>query len=151
MGIPNHLTCLLRNLYAEQDSTVRAGHGTTESFKIGKEVHQSCILSPCLFNFYVEYIMWNAGLDESQAGIKAAGRNINKPYGCKSWIIKMAEHQRIDAFKLWCWRRLFRVPGTARKSNQSTLKDINNGYSLKGLMLKLQYFGHLMWRANSWK
>ena len=77
MGIPDHLTCLLRNLNACQEATVRTGHGTTDWFQIGKVVHQDCILSPCLFNLYAEYIMRNAGLDESQAGIKIAGRNIN--------------------------------------------------------------------------
>ena len=77
MGIPNHLTCLLRNLYAGQEPTVRTGHGTTDWFQIGKGVHQGYILSPCLFNFYAEYIMRNAGLEETQAGIKIAGRNIN--------------------------------------------------------------------------
>ena len=77
MAIPDHLTCLLRNLYAGQEATVRTGHGTTDWFQIGKEVHQGCILSPCLFNFYVEYIMRNTGLEEAQAGIKIAWRNIN--------------------------------------------------------------------------
>uniref|UniRef100_A0AC11DY10 Uncharacterized protein n=1 Tax=Ovis aries TaxID=9940 RepID=A0AC11DY10_SHEEP len=77
MGIPDHLTCLLRNLYAGQEATVRTGHGTTDWFQIGKEVRQGCILSPCLFNFYAEYTMRNAGLEETQAGIKTAGRNIN--------------------------------------------------------------------------
>ena len=79
MGISDHLTCLLRNLYAGREATVRTGHGTTDWFKIGKGVHQGCILSPCFFNFYAEYIMRNAGLDEAQAGIKIARRNINKP------------------------------------------------------------------------
>ena len=78
MEIPDHLTCLLRNLYAGQETTVRTGRGTTVWLKIGKGVHQGCILSPCLFNLYAEYIMQNAGLDDSQAGIKIAGRNINK-------------------------------------------------------------------------
>ena len=77
MGIPDHLTCLLRNLYAGQEATVRTGHGTTDWFQIGKGVHQGCIFSPCLFNFYTENIMRNAGLEETQAGIKTAGRNIN--------------------------------------------------------------------------
>ena len=77
MGIPDHLTCLLRNLYASQEATVRAGHGTTHWFQIGKDVHQGCILSPCLFNFYAEYVMRNTGLEEAQAGIKIARRNIN--------------------------------------------------------------------------
>ena len=205
MGIPDHLTCLLRNLYAGQEATVRTGCGTTDWFQIGKGVHQGCILSPCLFNFYAEYIMRNAGLEDTQAGIKIAGRNINNfrcadgskitadgdcsheikrrlllgrkvmtnidsifksrditlptkvhlvkamvfpvvMYGCESWTMKKAEHQRIDAFELWCWRRLLRVPWTARRSNQSILKEISPGISLEGMMLKLklQYFGHLM-------
>ena len=77
MGIPGHLICLLRNLYAGQEVTVRTGHGTTDLFQIRKRIHQGCILSSCLFNLYAEYIRRNAGLDEAQAGIKTAGRNIN--------------------------------------------------------------------------
>ena len=77
VGIPDHSTCLLRNLYAGQEATIRTGHGTTDWFQIGKGVRQGCILSSCLFNFYAEYIMRNAGLEEAQAGIKTAGRNIN--------------------------------------------------------------------------
>ena len=77
MGIPNHLACLLRNLYAGQEATVRTGHGTTDLFQVGKGVHQGCILSPCLFNLYAEYIMQNDELDEAQAGIKIVRRNIN--------------------------------------------------------------------------
>ena len=77
IGIPDHLTCLLRNLYAGQEATVRTGHGTTDWFQIGKGVRQGCILPPCLFNLYTEDIIWNAGLDEAQAGIKISGRNIN--------------------------------------------------------------------------
>ena len=76
MGIPDHLICLLRNLYAGQEAVVRTGHGRTEWFQMGKEVHQGCILSPCSFNLYAEYIMRNAGLEEAQNGIKVAGRNI---------------------------------------------------------------------------
>ena len=77
MAIQDHLTCLLRNLYAGQEATVRNGHGTTDWFQIWKGVHQGCILSPCLFNLYAEYIMRNSGLEEAQAGIKIAGRTIN--------------------------------------------------------------------------
>uniref|UniRef100_A0A8B9WYQ2 Reverse transcriptase domain-containing protein n=1 Tax=Bos mutus grunniens TaxID=30521 RepID=A0A8B9WYQ2_BOSMU len=272
MGIPDHLTCLLRNLYAGQEATVRTGHGTTDWFQIGKGVCQGCILSPCLFNLYAEYIMQNAGLGEAQAGIKIARRNINNlryaddttlmaeseeelksrlmkvkeesekvglklniqktkimasgpitsweidretvetvlhfifggsqitadgdcsheikrrlllgrkvmtnldsilksrditlptrvrlvkamvypvvMYECESCTVKKAERRRIDAFGLWCWRRLLRVPWTARRSNQSILKEISPGCSLEGLMLKLklQYFGHLMRRVDS--
>ena len=77
MGIPDHLTCLLRNLYAGQEATVRTGHGPTDRFQIGKGVHQGCILSPCLFNLYAEYIMRNAGLEEAQARIKTDRKNVN--------------------------------------------------------------------------
>ena len=77
IGIPDHLTCLLRNLYAGQEATIRTGHGTMDWVQIGKGLHQGCIFSPCLFNLYAEYIMRNAGLNEAQAGIKIPGRNIN--------------------------------------------------------------------------
>uniref|UniRef100_A0A4W2GUH4 Reverse transcriptase domain-containing protein n=1 Tax=Bos indicus x Bos taurus TaxID=30522 RepID=A0A4W2GUH4_BOBOX len=266
VGIPDHLNCFLRNLYAGQEAIVRTGHGTTDWFQIGR-VRQGCILSPCLFNSYAEYIMRNAGLEEAQTGIKIARRNINNLryaddttlmaeseeelksllmkvkveseniglklniqktkimasspitsweidgetvetvldfiflgskitadgdcsheikrclllgrkvmtnldsifksrditlptkvrlvkamvfpvviYGCESWTVKKAGCQRIDTFELWCWRRLLRVPWTARRSNQSILKEVSPGYSLEGMMLKLklQYFGHLM-------
>ena len=240
MEIPDHLTCLLRNLYTGQEATVRSGHGRTDWFQTGKGVRQGCILSPCLFNLYAEYIMRNARLEEAQAGIKTARRNIYNlryaddttlmaeskeklnsllikvkeesekvglkiniqktktmasgpitswqidgekvetvtdfilegsrittygdcsseikrqlllgrkvrtkldsllkstditlstkvclvkamvfpvvMYECESWTIKKAEHQGIDAFDLWCWRRLLRVPWTARRPNQS--------------------------------
>ena len=88
-GVPNDLTCLLRNLYADQDVTVRDGHGTTDWFQIGKGLHLGSILSPCLFNFYAKYIMHNAGLDEAQAGIKISGRNINN-LRCADTITLMA-------------------------------------------------------------
>ena len=272
MEIPDNLTCLLRNLYAGQEVTVRMGHGTTDWFQIGKGVCKGCILSTCLFNLYAEYIMQNARVDEAQARIKIARRNSNnlrysddtilmlereeelkgllikvkeetekaalklniqktkimasspitswrieeetmetvidfiflvsqitadgdcgheikrclllgrkaitnldsilksrditlptKPHiaksmifpvamnGCESWTIKIAEHQRMDAFELWCWRRLLRVSWTSRRSNKSILKEINPEYSLEGLMLKLklQYLGHLIRRADS--
>ena len=93
MGIPDHLTCLLRNLYAGQEATVRTGHGTTDLLQNGKGKHQGCILSPCLFNLYAEYIMKNAGLDEAQTGIKIARRNINNlRYGDDTTL--MAESER---------------------------------------------------------
>ena len=89
MGIPDHLTCLLRNLYAGQEATVRTGHGTTDWFQIGKGVCQGCVLSPCLFNLYVEHTMQNAGLDEAQAGIKIARRTINN--------LRYADHTTLTA------------------------------------------------------
>ena len=259
MGIPDHLTCLLRNLYAGQEATVRTGQGPTDWFQIGKGVRQGCILSPCLCNLYAEYIMRNARLEEAQAGIKIARWNINNlryaddttlmaeseeelksllmkvkeesekfglklniqktkimasgsitswqtdgetmetvtdfllldstitadgdcshkikrhlllgrkgmtnldsilksrditlsakvhlvkavvfpvvTYGCVNWTIKKAEHWRIDAFELWFWRRLLRVPWTARTSILFILKEISPEYSLEELMLKLK-------------
>ena len=124
MGIPDHPTCLLRNLYAGQEATVRTGHGTTDWFQIGKGVHQGCILSPFLFIkvHLVKVIVFPEVM-----------------YGCESWTIKKAEHQIIDAFELWYWRRLLRVPWPARRSNQPILKETSPEYSLEGLMLKLKF------------
>ena len=105
--MPDHLTCLLRNLYAGQEATVRTGHGKTDWFQIGKGVHQGCILSPCLFNFHAEYIMRNAGLEETQAGIKIAGRNINdttlmaeSEEELKSLLMKVKEESKKVGLKL---------------------------------------------------
>uniref|UniRef100_A0A803TW69 Reverse transcriptase domain-containing protein n=1 Tax=Anolis carolinensis TaxID=28377 RepID=A0A803TW69_ANOCA len=272
MGIPSHLVCLLRNLYKDQVATVRTDHRTTDWFKIGKGVRQDCILSPCLFNLYAEHIMRHAGLEESKARVKIAGRNINNlryaddttlmaeseeelrslitkvkeesakaglqlnikktkimattpidnwqiegenmeavtdftflgakitadadcsqeirrrlllgmramanldkivksrditlatkvrivkamvfpivTYGCESWAIRNAERRKIDAFELWCWRKILRVPWTTRRSNQSIVQEITPGCSLEGTILeaKLKYFGHIMRRQES--
>ena len=123
MGIPDHLTCLLRNLYAGQEATVRTGHGTTDWFQIGKGVRQGCILSPCLFNFYAEYIMRNAGLEETQAGIKIAGRNINnlryaddttlmtESKEVKSLLVKVKEESEKVGLKLNIQKSKFMVSG----------------------------------------
>ena len=119
IGIPDHLNCLLRNLYAGQKTTVRTLYGTMDWFEIGKGVCQGCILSPCLLNFYAEYIMRNTGLDEAQAGIKIAGRSINNlryaddtthlvkamvfpvvMYGCESWTVKITTNCG-NLFKRW--------------------------------------------------
>ena len=97
MGIPDHMTCLLRNLYAGQEATVRTGHGTTDWFQIGKGVLQGCMLSPRLFNLYAEYIMRNAGLEETQAGIKIAGRNISN-FRCADDTTLMAESKELRAY-----------------------------------------------------
>ena len=103
MGIPDHLTCLLRNLYASQEATVSTGHGTTDWFQIRKGVCQSCILSPCLFNLHAEYIMWNAGLDEARAGIKISGRNINNfRYADDTTLIAESKEERAS---WWKWKR----------------------------------------------
>ena len=97
MGMPDHLTCLLRNLYAGQEATVRTGHVTTDGFQTGKGICQGCVLSPCLFNLYAEYIMRNSGLDEAQAGIKIAGGNINNlRYGDDTTLMAESEKEPVD-------------------------------------------------------
>ena len=119
MGIPEHLTCVLRNLYAGQEATVRTGHGTTDWFQTGKGVRQVCILSPCIFNLYAEYIMRNAGLEKTQAGIKFAGRNINslrysddttpmaeseeelKSHRSNCWVCRALPSSSVEGFPWW--------------------------------------------------
>ena len=96
-GIPDYLTCILRNLYADQEARVRTGHGTADWFQIGRGVCQGCILSPCLFNLYAEYIMWNVGLDESQAGIKISGRNINNLRYADDIILMAASEEELNS------------------------------------------------------
>ena len=97
MGIPDHLTCLLRNLHTGEEATVRTGHGTTHWFQIGKGVCKSCILSPCLFNLYAEYIMRNAGLEEAQAGIKISGRNINNLRYANDTTLKAESEEKLKS------------------------------------------------------
>ena len=104
MGILDCLTCLLRNLYAGQEATVRTRHGTMDWFQIGKGVHQDCILSPCLFDFYAEYIMWNAGLEEARAGIKIAGRNINNFRYADDTTLREESEKELRA-SWWKWKR----------------------------------------------
>ena len=106
MGIPDNLTCLLRNLYADQEATVGTGHTTTDWFQIGKGVHQGCILSPCLFNFYAEYIMRNAGVEEAQNGVKIAARNINNfRYADDTTLIAESEEE-LKSFLMMLKRRV---------------------------------------------
>ena len=138
MGIPNHLTFPLRNLYAGQEVTVRTGHGTTDWFQIGKGVYQGCILSPCLFNLYAEYIMRNAGLDEAQAGIKTAGRNINNlryaddttlmaqsEEELRSLLMKLKEESEKVGLKLNIQKTKIMVssPITSRQTDGETVTD----------------------------
>ena len=106
MGIPEYLTCLLRNLYAGQEATVRTGHETTDWFQIGKGVHQGCILSPCLFNVYAEYIMKNAGLDEAQAGIKIARRNISNLRYADDTILLAESEEELKSLLMKLKRRV---------------------------------------------
>ena len=142
MGIPDHLTCLLRNLCAGQEATVRTGHGTTDWFQIGEGVHQGCILSPCLFNFYAEHIMINAGLEEAQAGI-IAGRNItNLRYAddttlmaeseeeLKSLLMKVTEESEKDGLKLNIQKTKIMVSGpiTSWEIDGETVKQCQTLY-----------------------
>ena len=103
MGTPDHLTYLLRNLYAGQEATVRTGHGTTDWFQIGKGVCQGCMLSPCLFNLYVEYIIRNAGLDETLAGIKTARRNINNLRYADDTTLMAESEEELKRRPFYCW------------------------------------------------
>ena len=120
MGIPDHITCLLRNLYAGQEVIVRTRDGTTDWFQIGKGVHQGCILSPCLFNLYVEYIMWNVRLDEAQTEIKIARRNINN-LRCANDTTLMAESNENKTASWWRWKR--RVKKLAENSTFRKLRS----------------------------
>ena len=139
MKIPDNLTCLLRNLYADQEATVRTGHGITDWFQIGKGVRQGCILSPCLFNLYAEYIMRNAGLDEAQAGLKIAGRNINnlryaddttlmaKSEELKSLLLKVKEEREKVGLKLNIQKTKIMASGpiTSWQIDGETVTDFN--------------------------
>ena len=139
MGIPDHLTCLLRNLYAGQEAIVRTGHGTTDWFQIGKAVSQGCILSPCLFNLYAEYIMRNAGLDEAQTGIKIVGGNINNhryaddtsrmaesEEELKSLLMKMKEESEKVGLKLNIRKTKIMASGpiTSRQIDGETMETV---------------------------
>ena len=127
MGIPDHLTCLLRNLYAGQEATVRTGHGTTDRFQVGQGVRQGCILSPCLFNFYAEYIMRNAWLDEAQAGIKIAGS-----FFCRSWCCLCARSVR--TWYLFCEAAAEETPALAmvdEKPKEGVKAENNDHINLK--------------------
>ena len=145
MGIPDHLTCLLRNLYAGQEATVRTGHGTTDWFQTGKGVQRLLLGRKVMTSLDSIFKSSDITLPTKVRVVKAMVFPVVM-HGCESWTAKKAEHQRIDAFELWCWRRPLRVRWTARRSNQSILKEISPGCSLEGLMLKLKlhYFGHLM-------
>ena len=141
MGIPDHLTCLLRNLYVGQEASVRTGHGTTHWFQIGKGVRQGCIMSPCLFNFYAEYIMRNAVLDEAQAGIKIPRRNINhlryaddttlmaeSEEELKSLLMKVKEESEKAGLKLKIWKTKIMASGpiTSRQIDGETVETVSD-------------------------
>ena len=130
MGIPDHLTCLLRNLYASQDTTVKTRHGTMDWFKIGKGVHQDCISSPCLFNLYAKYIMWNIRLDEAQTGIKIARRNINNLRYAGDTTLMAESKEELKSL-------LMVVKDKSRKSGlNSTFRKLRSQHSVPSLHSK---------------
>ena len=150
MGIPDHLTCLLRNLYAGQEVTVRTGHGPTDWFQIGKGVRQGCALSPCLFNFYAENIMRNAGLEEAQAGNKIAGRNINNlryvdettlmaesEEELKSLLMKVKEESEKVSLKLSIQKTKTMASGpiTSWQIDGETMETVTNIFGLQNLQM----------------
>ena len=149
MGIAAHLTCLLRNLYSDQEATVRIGHRTTDWFKIGKGVHQGCILSPCLFNLYTEYIMQNAGLDESQAGINIARRNISNLRYADDTTLMAESEEELKGFlkkktkKAGLKLNIQKMKIMASSPITSWQRWGNNGNSVRLYFLRLQ--NHCKW------
>ena len=157
MGIPDHLTCLLRNLYAGQEVTVRTGHGTTHWFQIGKGVGQGCILSPCLFNLYAEHIMWNDRLDEAQAGIKIARRSISKLRYADDTIL-MAESEEelksLDESKRGEWKSWLKAQHSENEDHGIRSHHfMANRWGNSGKSVRL-YFGglqnHCRWWLQPW-
>ena len=153
IGIPDHLTCLLRNLYAGQETTVRTRHGTTDWFQIGKGVHQGCILSPCLFNLYEEYIMRNARLDEAQAGIKIVRRNINNLRYADDTTL-MAESEELKSFLMkeeWKFDlklTIKKLRSCIQSHHFMASRWGNNGNSERFYFLGLQ--NHCRWWLQPW-
>ena len=152
MGIPDHLTCLLRNLYAGQEATVRAGHGTTDWFQIGKGVHQGCILSPCLFNFCAEYIMRNAGLEEAQAGIKIAGSNLNNLRYADDTTLMAESEEELKSFLMQVKEESKIWPKTQHSENKDhgirSHHFMGNRWGNSGNSVRLYFLGlqnHCRW------
>ena len=157
MEIPDHITCLLRNLYAGQEATIRSGHGTTDWFQVGKGVRQGCILSPCLFNLYTEYIMWNVGLDEAQAGIKIAGRNINNLRYADDTTLKAESEEELkslDESERGKWKSWLKTQHSKNKDHGIRFHHFmanrwgNNGNSHRLYFLGLQ--NHCRWWLQPW-
>ena len=160
MGIPDHLTCLLRNLYAGQETTVRNGHGPTDRFQIGKGVHQGCLLSPCLFNLYAEYIMRNAGLEDTQARIKIAGRNINNLRYADVWQNHLYDRKRrktkkpLDENERGEWKSWLKVQHSENQDHGILSHHfIANRWGNSGNSDKLYFLGlqnHCRWWLQPW-
>ena len=147
MGIPDHLTCLLRNLYLGQEATVRTGHGPTDWFQIGKAVHQGCVLSPCLFNFYAEYIMRNTGLEKAQTGIKIAGRNINNLRYVDDTTLMAESEEELKSLLMKVKEESEKV-GLKLSIQKTKIMESGNGWGNSGSSVRL-YFGgfhnHCRW------
>ena len=156
MGIPDHLTCLLRNLYAGQEATVRTGHGTTDWFQIGKGIHQGSILSPCLFNFYAEHTMWNGGLDESRAGIKTVRRNINNLRYADDTTFMAESEDELESLEgeRGAWKSWLKIQLSKNEDHGSWSHHFmanrwgNNGNSGRLYFLELQ--NHCRWWLHPW-
>ena len=157
MGIPDHLTCLLRNLYAGQEATVRTRHGTTDWFQIGKEVHQGCILSPCLFNLYAEYIMRNTGLEEAQAGIKISGRNINNLRYADDTTLMAESKEELKSLLMKVkeqWKSWLKAQHSENKDHGIWSHHfMGNRWGNSGNSVRLYFFGlqhHCKWWLQLW-
>ena len=156
MKIPEHLSCFLRNLYANQEATVRIRYGTTDCYKIGKAEHQGCILSPCLFNWYAEYTMWNAGLDEAQAGIKISGRNINNLWYADDTTLMAESEGELNSLlmKVREWKSWLKTQHSKTKDHGIQSHHFianrwgNNGNSDRLYFLGLQ--NHCRWWLQPW-
>ena len=158
MGIPDHLTCLLTNLYAGQETTVRTGHGTTDWFQIGKWVRQGCILSPCLFNFYAEYIMRNAGLEEAQAGIKIARTNINNLRYADDTTLMAESEEELKSLLMKSergeWKSWLKVQHSENEDHGIWSHHfMGNRWGNSGNSVRLHFFGlqyHCRWWLQTW-
>ena len=156
MGIPDHLTCLLRNLYACQEAIVRTGHGTTDWFQIGKGVREGCVLSPCLFNFYAEHIMRKAGLEEAQAGIKIARRNINNlRYADDTTVMAKSEEEKpLDESERREWKRWLKAQHSENEDHGIWSHHfMGNRWGISGNSVRLYFLGlqnHCRWWLQPW-
>ena len=153
MGISDHLTCLLRNLYAGQEATVRTRHGTTDRFQIGKGVRQGCILSTCLFNLHAEYIMWNAGLDEAQVGIKIARRNINNLRYADDTTLKAESEEELKSLLMKVKEESEKVGLKLNIQKMKTMASGPNRWGNNGNSDRLYFWGlqnHCRWWLQPW-
>ena len=152
IGIPDHLTCLLRNLYASQETTVRTEHGRADWFQIGKGVYKGCILSPCLFNLYAEYVMWNAQLDEAQTGIRIAGRNINSLRYAEDTILKAEIEEEVKSLLMKVKVESEKV-GLKLNIQKTKIMASSSRWGNSGNSVTLYFLGfqnHCRWWLHPW-